>query len=183
MCLMRPARQFAQPQGFTLLEILIALLLTGVGLLGVARMQALTISATHDSGVRSLVATQTVSLASIMHANPAFWAQGFAPASITATGNGFIDATGALGTPRADGCQATPLCNPAELASVDLKGWAEDMNNQFPSYNARIDCTTTVPISCAVRVTWLEKTVAVNKSAQSDANAPTAQYFSAYIQP
>ena len=172
-----------QQHGFTLLEILIALLLTGIGLLGVARIQALTISATRDSGARSMVAAQAGSLAAVMHANPAFWAQGFAPALITASGTTFTDGTGTLGTPRSDGCQALPLCTTAQLAAVDLQGWANDMNNQFPSYSAKINCSAVVPISCAIHVSWLEKTVAVNNTTQSAANAPAPQSFSVYVKP
>lgn len=65
--------------GFSMIETLITLVVISVGLLGLAKIQAASISYTQNTRVRSLIALQTESLAAAMHANKAFWAAGLAP--------------------------------------------------------------------------------------------------------
>ncbi|MGC1459686.1 MAG: prepilin-type N-terminal cleavage/methylation domain-containing protein, partial [Steroidobacteraceae bacterium] len=55
----RPARQ----RGFSLIEVMVAVIIIAVGMLGIAKMQALGLSTTESSGVRSLVAIEAASLA------------------------------------------------------------------------------------------------------------------------
>ena len=170
--------------GFTLIEVLIALLVTATGLLGLAKMQALVISSTKESGTRSLLALQTGSLAASMHANSPFWAQGLAPARFTVSGTKIVDNSHTLDKQVTGSCISS-ACTPAQLAAVDVQNWALDMDNQFPSYNAKVDCTTTLPVSCSIYVTWSEKTVAINKStALADPDDQTStQSFSIYVKP
>ncbi len=167
-------------RGFTLIEVMIALLVTAAGLLGLAKMQALAISGTKDTGTRSLIALQTGSLAAAMHANPVFWTSGTAPASFTATGTTVTDSTNQVSGGTAGGC--TSLCTPAAQAAVDVQNWVVDMNNQFPSYTAKVDCTTVAPISCSIYVTWSEKVVAMNQTTGTSA-AAQVQSFSVYVKP
>lgn len=168
--------------GFTLIEVMIALLLTGAGLLGIAKIQAMIISVTKDSGTRSLIATQVGSLASSMHANPAFWAAAGVPALVTASGTTVTDSTHTLDSGAVSDC--TMACTPAKLASSDLANWVADMNNQFPGYTAKITCSTTVPVDCSVYVTWLEKMVAINQTtATGPSNQVSAESFSVYVKP
>ncbi|HUD32460.1 MAG TPA: type IV pilus modification protein PilV, partial [Variovorax sp.] len=64
--------------GFTLLEVLVAIVLVSIGLLGFAKMQALALSSTSVAGNRSMVSMQAGSLAAAMHGNRAFWSAGTA---------------------------------------------------------------------------------------------------------
>ena len=66
-------QNFCVKRGFTLIEVMIAMFITAIGLLGLAKMQALAISSSKGSGSRSLIALQVGSLASSMHANKVFW--------------------------------------------------------------------------------------------------------------
>jgi type IV pilus assembly protein PilV len=166
--------------GFTLIEVMVALVVTATGLLGLAKMQALAVSATKDSGTRSLIALQAGSLASAMHANPAFWASTSVPASFTAIRTIVTDPSGQVSGGPAGGC--TSFCTPKDLAAVDVQNWAVDMNNQFPSYAAKVDCTTVLPISCSIYITWSEKTVGMNNTTSAMA-ASTVQSFSVYVKP
>jgi type IV pilus assembly protein PilV len=166
--------------GFTLIEVLVALIVTATGLLGLAKMQALAISATKDTGTRSLIALQAGSLASAMHANPAFWATTTVPASFTVRGTTVIDPSNQVSGGTAGGC--TSPCAPKQLAAVDVQSWAVDMNNQFPSYDAKVDCTAVLPISCSIHIRWLEKTVGMNDTTSTMA-ASQFQYFSVYVKP
>jgi prepilin-type N-terminal cleavage/methylation domain-containing protein len=56
-------------RGFSLIEVMVALIIIAVGMLGIAKMQALALSTTESSGVRSLVAIEAASLAATMHTN------------------------------------------------------------------------------------------------------------------
>lgn len=168
--------------GFTLLEVLIAMVITAVGLLGLAKMQALAIVMSKNTGTRSLIALQAESLAAIMHTNGTFWAKGAAPATVTAAGRTVGDTTGVLSSGVAGGCLTE--CTPVEMAANDLQEWVENMDAQFPGYAAKIDCPTTMPINCSLYITWKEKTVAVNKTtATGAAQQISTQSFSVYVKP
>src|ERR1700735_3101250 len=69
----------ARGRGFSLVEVMVALIIIAVGMLGIAKMQALALSTTESSGVRSLVAIEAASLAASMHANRDYWVQGPPP--------------------------------------------------------------------------------------------------------
>src|SRR5271169_198769 len=62
--------------GFTLIEIMVALIVTSIGLLGIAKLQALAYASTGSAAVRSLVALQAAGLAASMHVNRSYWAAG-----------------------------------------------------------------------------------------------------------
>lgn len=74
-------------RGFSMVEVLVALIIIAVGLLGIAKMQALLLANTGLSRVRALIALETSSLAASMHANLDYWANasswGNAPGGLT----------------------------------------------------------------------------------------------------
>src|SRR5882762_10823187 len=80
-------------RGFGLIEVLIAVLVVAIGLLGFAKMQALAVGSTRSSGTRAIVALQTSALAAAMRANEAYWAAGLAPATFTVNGAVLSDST------------------------------------------------------------------------------------------
>src|SRR3981189_1478832 len=73
-------------RGFSLVEVMGALIIVSVGLLGIAKMQALALSSTGTARLRSLAALEAASLAASMHADRAYWAAGATAAPITITG-------------------------------------------------------------------------------------------------
>src|SRR5262249_61998101 len=60
--------------GFSLVEVMVAVVIICVGLLGIAKMQALALSSTTTSRLRALAAIQAAGLASAMHSNREYWA-------------------------------------------------------------------------------------------------------------
>jgi len=172
-------------QGFSLLEVMVALVIISIGLLGVAKMQALAYASTSTASLRSLAAIEAASLASAMRANRAYWAVGAAPVTITITGTTISDATLAATATAANFC--TPAgsapCTPAQLAAFDLHRWATALSALLPNPTSTISCPTAVtPINCTIRVNWTEKMVAVN-SQGAGGPAMQAPTYLLYVEP
>jgi type IV pilus assembly protein PilV len=168
--------------GFSLIEVLVTLVVVAVGLLGLAKMQAASISNTQVSRVRSLIALQAGSLASAMHGNRDFWAKkGAAAVTFTASGDVVTDPANVLSGTRS--CVSN-VCTPAELAADDVQTWVRNLNRQFPGYQAAVSCTATDPVNCNITLNWTEKYVAINRSTVVGAATQTApQGFTLYVQP
>ena len=160
-----------RPRGFSLIEVMIALMVISVGLLGIAKMQALAMSNTQTAGSRALAALEAASMASAMHANPAYWAAGLAPASVTVSNSSTISHS-TLNAQNID-CSAGN-CTPVQVAGYDLganntnpNGWGQNLSTLLPGGQGKINCTTGVnaPITCTITVSWNEKYIALNQGA------------------
>jgi type IV pilus assembly protein PilV len=168
--------------GFTLLEVMVALVVTSVGLLGIAKIQALAYASTGTASMRSLVAIQASGLAASMHADRTYWS-GLAPPLITITGTGtganftisdnYLNTTANTTTYCQSGGAGAP-CTPSQMASYDLRTWATALNGVLGNLNpvTTITCPVAVPVTCTIQVTWNERAVSVN--AQGTANTQVA---------
>ena len=164
-------------RGFTLLEVLVALLVISIGLLGIAGMQALAINNTSVARVQSLAAIHASSLASAMQANEAYWTNG-SLANTTVVNTTLSDAT--LNGQATNCWSAT--CTAVQMAAWDLKQWGQALQNTLPGGNGQVTCTTVVgtPITCTITVRWQEKTVGLNSG---QGTAAAAQSYSMVVQP
>jgi type IV pilus assembly protein PilV len=196
----RPAAP-VRARGFTLIEVLVALVITGIGLLGIAKIQALVYANTGSASVRSLVAIQASGLAAVMHANRGYWAAGAAPSPIvitnTSTNTTITESTNTLNgtaTNVADcnltGSTVTLPCTPAVLAAHDLHIWANGILALLPgaSPTTTITCPpNNPPINCVITITWSEKTVALNAEAVAGTTVgPTGTFaptYTLYVEP
>jgi type IV pilus assembly protein PilV len=169
-----PDGQPPAQRGFGLIEVLIAVLVVAVGLLGFAKMQALAVGSTRNSGTRAIVAMQTSALAAAMRANQAYWAAGLAPASFTVSGSTLSNSTlNGLTT----NC-TTGVCTPAQMAAFDLKNWGASLTAMFPASGGTVSCSTVVgsPVTCTITVSWSEKTIALNAATASGTATGTLNY-------
>ncbi len=180
--------------GFSLIEVMVALIIIAVGMLGIAKMQALALSTTESSGVRSLVAIEAASLAASMHANRDYWVAAPPPSSFTVgvqtTGPGVTavtvtDATNVLNV--AASCASTTACTAAQVAAYDVQQWGAALGQVVPAALATISCNTTaVPLSCTIQISWQENVTATNNataaisSAASELNSPQ---YTLYVEP
>lgn len=165
--------------GFTLIEVLVALVVTAMGLLGLAKMQALAYASTGTAGLRSLVAIEAAGLASAMRANRAYWSLPIANASnsisisgTTVNSAGILNAAAMANGYCASGGGGAP-CTPADLAANDLWSWADSLQKLVPNFNAltAITCPVTQPVACTITIKWTEKTVSINaQGANSQTN-------------
>lgn len=178
--------------GFSLIEIMVAVVVICVGLLGIAKMQAMALSNTNMSRQRSLAAIEAASFASAMHSNRQYWsafAVNFSasitgtPAVVTVTGDptGALAAqiTAALGNLNLcmGGGNVNPACNTAvNLAGFDLaRWWANSVSVQLPNPTATVSCPASpvgnpAPVSCTVQISWTEHAVAMNASEAAQVN-------------
>ena len=105
-------------QGFSLLEVLVAVVVLSVGLLGIAGLQLTGLRYSHNANLRYIAVLQANDMADRLRANPAGVASG---------------SYNAVSGPGSDpGCIATS-CSPAQLANNDIFEWNRDYANLLPS--------------------------------------------------
>jgi type IV pilus assembly protein PilV len=179
--------------GFSLVEVLVALVIISVGLLGIAKMQAFAFSSTGIASRRSLAAIEASSLAASMSANRAYWAATTAAASTTVTGNVVASTDGALVAPA--NCQNVAIpCTSAQVAAYDVQKWAQALQQLLFNDQATITCAPGVPApaptNCIIAITWTENQAAINSQEAAAATAavgnPAAMQlpsYTLYVQP
>lgn len=178
-------------QAFSLVEVMVALVIIAVGMLGVAKMQALALSTTESSGVRSLVAIEAASLAASMHANRDYWVNNPPPESFTVnvatTAANTVNV--AISDPTLNPPQdcAAAACTPLQLAGYDVQQWGAALGQIVPAAQATINCNlASVPLSCTIQIAWVENVtsttnaVAVTSSAATALNSPV---YTLYVEP
>ena len=115
-------------RGFTLLEVLVAVLVLAIGVLGMSGLQAASLQANKDARQQSAAVRLARELGEMMRGNKDVAIQ------TTAAANPYlVDFTGTLPTTTAD-CFASPCTSTLEVAQSDLRGWL-----------ARIKGTTSAP--------------------------------------
>lgn len=199
--------------GFSLMEVMVAVIVICVGLLGIAKMQSLALSNTTVSRQRALAAFEAASMASAMHANINYWS-GTVPAnfqlSITSTpvvtvtvpADAVLQAdiiADLAQVPSPNACIATAggaaMCGDPQgraLAAFDVaRWWANSVSPLLPNPSASIQCSqlagAAAPMSCQIQITWSEKAVAMNSQEAGQANQANVQFqtptYTLYVQP
>jgi type IV pilus assembly protein PilV len=177
----------ARSRGFSLMEVMVALIVICVGLLGIAKMQALSLSNSTTSRMRALAAIEAASLASAMHSNRQYWAN-TAPATVTVNPGAITSTdaalTAAVTATNPNACLGAPgaaaQCAALPLAAYDLARWNTSLSALLPpppapTPMATISCPAIAgtPTSCTIQISWGERAVAVNQ--QETTAATTAQ--------
>lgn len=188
----------AAQRGFTLIEVMVALLIISIGLLGIAKMQALALASTGTARLRSIAALETASMASMMHANRAYWAaisSGTESVTVTASSPPSFTTSDATVVAPSTGCTAAATCTAAQVAGQDLTYWATDLNQTMPTATATISCpagTATAPVTCTVEILWTENLVDINTGMNTALTAQqnvtnlqktAATHFLLYVEP
>ncbi len=176
---MIPLSPNVRSRGFSLVEVMVAVIVICVGLLGIAKLQALSLSNTTTSRLRALAAIQVASVAAAMHSNRQYWGN-TPPDTVTVTATAITSTDGALQTQATNDltgpskptivCIGTAgggaLCNPVQLAAFDLARWGVSLAALLPNPTATIRCPPTPgggPASCTVQIAWIEQAVSVNQ--------------------
>ncbi|RDS84748.1 type IV pilus modification protein PilV [Dyella monticola] len=174
--------------GYSLIEVLVALVIISIGVLGIAAIQATSLAGTHTSQTESIAAVQARSLADAMLANPGYWnnsslvpttAITLAPASGSSSGGVSIGGVTTLGTATTCGLPTSSGCgNATDMAAFDLQTWGSEFFSLVPNATgASIQCNATQPVICTITLTWQEKaSTAINAGTQSNTNGTTVTY-------
>ena len=178
---MIPLSPNVRSRGFSLVEVMVAVIVICVGLLGIAKLQALSLSNTTTSRLRALAAIQVASVAAAMHSNRQYWGN-TPPDTVTVTGTAITSTDGALQTQATNDLTGTSpsnpsrvcvgtagsgaVCNTLQLAAFDLARWGVSLAALLPNPTATIRCPPTLgggPASCTVQIAWIEQAVSINK--------------------
>jgi type IV pilus assembly protein PilV len=126
--------------GFSLIEVLIAITLLALGLLGVARLQASTIGYNHGAYLRSQATLQIYDMADRMRSN--------VPGVVAGSYNALT------GIPADPGCLSTG-CTPAQMATLDAFEWNTNNQSLLPTGTGTVTGTGSNSVF-TVTVTWTE---------------------------
>ena len=165
--------------GFTLLEVLIALLVFSLGLLGMAGLLAVSVQTNHSAYLRTQATFLAQGMADRMRANNlALW-NGRGSSTTSAYDGTYNSSTaGSTGT----SCLGTSSCKWSNVVARDKKLWSNQLVSFLPNPSATIACkpTGTAPSGdalierppyngqCTIRIAWNEK------SAEQDLSDSTA---------
>src|SRR5271167_1017464 len=179
--------------GFSLVEVMVALVVTSIGLLGLAKMESVALASTTVAGVRSLVAIQAYSLAAAMRANQNYWAAGLFPGNTTITSSTsggtitMVDSGAASGlTTVGPSCTTLGACTlPVQVAAYDVQQWAASLQSLLPTYLTTIACSNQVGVvvTCTITIQWAENAVAWNATTQTQLSALQSPSYTLYVQP
>ena len=154
--IMLPVKYKTQ-HGFSLLEVLIALLVLSIGLLGLAALQTISLKANHSAYTRTQAIYLAYDIMDRIKAN-----------RIQALAGDYDLAMNA----------SPPAASATNLADTDLNEWITDfVAVLLPGGDGSVDCTTTTSV-CTVVVQWDESRLGGTASS----GAATAQFsFSSQI--
>jgi type IV pilus assembly protein PilV len=127
-------------RGLSLIEVLIALVVVSVGLLGMAGLQAYSIRNNNSAYHRSQANTLAYDLLDCVRTDRNAWLEGRYHCLTKGTGNAMSCPSGQT---------------PNERADRDLKNWKVNLERLLPSGAGAIDCDTANPI-CTVTVQWAD---------------------------
>jgi type IV pilus assembly protein PilV len=148
--------------GFTLIEVLIAMIILAGGLLGLAGLQATGLSNNQSAYNRSQATQLAYDITDRMRANPGMVANYLTafmmPSAASCTTNN---------TPCTDCARTTNPCTPAQLAVKDLYDWNRDLASTLPKGTGTI---TVSGVVYTVTVNWDD-----DKSGTADASDPNFQ--------
>lgn len=120
-------RTLARQRGVSLIEVLMAVLIFSVGLIGLAGLLVMASRSNQAAYLRTQVTFLAGNMADRMRANPVgLW-------------NGAYDGD-VKADDKAKACNAGAACTPAEVAARDRSAWAGMLSTALPDAKASIQC-------------------------------------------
>lgn len=159
---------FLRMEGFTLLEVLIAVVVLSIGLLGLAALQFSALRGNNQSYERSQAHTLAYEIADAMRAN-----------RVQAAAGAFNIGVATVPALPATDCNAA-ACSAAEAAAFALATWHQRMRILLPNSTARIVCSRApcVPsVIHAIFVVWDENRTALDRTNAVASACPVGAAF------
>jgi type IV pilus assembly protein PilV len=124
-------RPHPSQRGFSMLEVLIAVLVFSLGIIGLAGLLIFAIQSNHVAYLRTQATFLAHNMADRMSANPAgLWGNG---------GNSFYNGSYPVSASTAS-CAAG--CDPQQLADYDKAQWSTQLTTFLPNAHGNINCIT-----------------------------------------
>lgn len=145
--------------GFSLIEVLIAIFVLGVGLLGLAGLQASALRTNNQNYERTQAVSLAYELADVLRANRD---QAFNGAFTLAAGD-------EPATPASD-CESS-VCSQADMAAFELDRWYARLAAELPGGSAAVSCAGACAdgVMITISVLWDEY-----RTGATDSSCPTA---------
>lgn len=173
---MNTLRKASAQHGFSLLEMLVAIVVFSIGLLGLVMLLTSAIRANHVGMLHSQATFVAESIADRMRANiPGVWLDAY---------DGTWTPTNPAAAP-ANLCGSGSPCTPAQVAARDVWAWSRMVGQLLPGGQGTVTCTpqagrplpaaavlVSVPVytgTCTIALTWNEQT-------ETDAGATPATF-------
>lgn len=139
-------RRTCHQQGFTLVEVLIALVVLAIGMLGIAALYIEGLRASRTALARSEAVVLATDLADRIRTNPE---------------GGSAYAGAAAGAPNANCLPGGAGCTPQELAAHDLRVWLDALAAGLPAGTGTVNFldvspTDGIPAAYDITVSWTE---------------------------
>jgi type IV pilus assembly protein PilV len=110
------SKLFSKSKGFTLLEVMIAVSILAVGMLGIAAMHLMSLKDNRDAHLRSQAVLLTNDMAERMRSNKS---------QVYANAYDSINTANVTGAPAVSCFGTTDGCTPAQLTAIDIKQWSQ----------------------------------------------------------
>ncbi|HET6633125.1 MAG TPA: type IV pilus modification protein PilV [Rhodanobacteraceae bacterium] len=159
--------------GFGLIEVLVAVLVFSLGLIGLAGLMVMSTQANHGAFIRTQATFLAQNMADRMRANPVgLWA------------DAYDDTYPVTGTALA--CSEASPCTPAQVAVRDKQQWSTMLKQLLPDDDnlktTSIECTSddatalaSIPSfsakrapydgTCTMKITWTERSLSIGEAA------------------
>lgn len=161
--------------GFTMLEVMIALLVFSLGLLGMAGLLAVSVQTNHSAYLRTQATFLAQGMADRMRANNlGLWNGGGSATSSAYDGTYDSTTAGSTGT----NCLGANSCSWSQVVARDKLIWSNQLASFLPNPSATIACTPTGTAppddtlverppytgQCTITIAWNEKSAEQNLS-------------------
>ncbi|MCP4128534.1 MAG: type IV pilus modification protein PilV [Gammaproteobacteria bacterium] len=139
---MRVKGSAGKQRGYSLMEVLVAMIILAVGLLGIAGLQALSVKNTHSAYLRSQATLLAYEIIDDIRANPSAMAN-------------YAIAIGAALPSLSTACiGVSASCTTAQLAAYDISQWSSGITGLLPGGDASVVVSGD---DVTVTVQWVDK--------------------------
>ena len=119
-----------QMKGFTMIEVMVAIIVIAIGLLGIAGLQLLAIRNTTGAGLRTVATQLAYDITDRMRSNEQAVVAGYYSTLAAPSGAGPCYTTG---------------CTPQQLAALDMQSWLTRVQSMLPAGAAIVCQDSTAP--------------------------------------